>query len=83
MKTKLTPEDINNVIMDEEYYRFPESTVTVCRLVLENGYSVVGKSATLDEANFDAEIGEQVARADAVRQIWELEGYLLKQVLNG
>jgi len=81
MKNKLSPQDINNVIMDEDYYRFPETTVTVCCLTLENGYHVIGKSATLDQADFDQEIGEKVARQDAVRQIWELEGYLLKQHL--
>lgn len=80
-KTKLTQQDIINVIMDEDYYRFPDTTVTVCCLTLENGYHVIGKSAALDVSNFDQEIGEKVAREDAVRQIWELEGYLLKQYL--
>ncbi|MEA1988066.1 MAG: Gp49 family protein [Pseudomonadota bacterium] len=82
MKTKLTPQDINDVIVDEEYHRFPETTVTVCCLTLENGYNVIGKSATINTANFDEEIGNDVARADAVRQIWELEGYLLKTALS-
>ena len=82
MKTTLTPQDINDVIMDEDYYRFPDTTVTVCCLTLENGYNVIGKSATIDSINFDEQIGKDVARTDAVRQIWELEGYLLKTALS-
>lgn len=82
MKTKLTPQDINDVIVDEEYYRFPGTTVTLCCLTLENGYNVIGKSATLSMENFNETIGQDIARTDAVRQIWELEGYLLKQHLS-
>jgi hypothetical protein len=51
--------------------------VTMCVLVLQNGFSVTGESATVSSANFDAELGRTVARQDAVRKMWPLMGFLL------
>lgn len=53
-------------------------TLTICVLVLKNGYTVIGKSACVSPENYNADIGHKIAREDAVRQIWALEGYLLK-----
>lgn len=55
--------------------------LTICILVLRNGFTVVGKSACASPANFDVELGREIARQDAVSQVWALEGYLLKQKL--
>lgn len=55
--------------------------LTICTLVLKNGFTVIGKSACVSPAIFNAELGRKYAREDAVRQIWALEGYLLKQKL--
>ena len=78
---RLSPELIDSVITGEQYYIFPESTTTVCRLILLNGYSVVGTSAAVSLDNFDEAIGRKIARANARDKIWELEGYLLKDRL--
>ncbi len=56
----------------------PLSLLTICVLVLKNGFTVVGKSACASPENFDAAIGRRIARADAVNQVWMLEGYALK-----
>ncbi|MGA3686210.1 Gp49 family protein [Serratia bockelmannii] len=53
--------------------------LTICVLVLHNGFTVTGESACASPENFDAEIGCKIARANAVQKIWALEGYLLKQ----
>lgn len=55
--------------------------LTFCVLVLKNGFTVTGESACASPENFDAEIGMQIARDNAVQKIWVLEGYLLKQSL--
>lgn len=52
--------------------------LTICTLTLWNGWTVLGKSACADPANFNEEIGKRLARADAVNQIWPLMGYDLK-----
>lgn len=53
--------------------------LTICVLVLQNGYTVTGESACVNPENFDAAIGRTVARARAVEKIWSLLGYALKQ----
>lgn len=79
---RLTPEQIDDAIAGEDYYVFPNTTVTVCCLKLANGYTVIGESACVSPANFDAEIGRTVARDDARRKIWQLEGYLLRERIS-
>jgi hypothetical protein len=80
---RLSPDDINAVIVHEQYYVFPGTTVTVCCLTLRNGFNVIGQSAAASRENFDAEIGRSIAYGDAREKIWQLEGYLLKQRLAG
>lgn len=60
----------------------PLGLLIFCVLILKNGYTIVGKSACADPANFDADKGCYWARKDAVKQIWPLEGYLLRQRLH-
>jgi hypothetical protein len=78
---RLTPQLIDEAIVDEAYYVFPGTTTTICRLTLKNGYSTIGESAAVSLENFDEEIGRKVARENARDKIWMLEGYLLKQKL--
>ena len=62
----------------------PESTklMTICTLVLKNGFIVIGHSACADPASYSQEVGEQIALRNAKDQIWPLMGYLLKQELS-
>ena len=78
---RLTPELIAEAIESEEYYIFPNSTLTICKLNLKNGYHVTGESASVSLENFDAEIGRKIAKDNARNKIWSLEGYLLKDKL--
>lgn len=55
--------------------------LTICALVLANGFVVTGESACASPENFDAELGRKIARKNAVDKIWLLEGYLLKERL--
>ena len=78
---RLTPQLIDDAIESEEYYVFPNSTLTICKLNLKNGFHTVGESASVSLENFDEEIGRKIARDNARDKIWVLEGYLLKEVL--
>lgn len=78
---RLTPDDIDAVIVDEEYCVFSHSQMTVCCLTLRNGFNTTGYSACVSPENFDAEIGRKIARKNAREQIWGLKGYLLKDRL--
>ena len=55
--------------------------LTICVLVLKNGFTVTGESACASPENFDAELGASLAFAHARDKIWPLEGYLLKSHL--
>ena len=78
---RLTPAHIDSVIKEIKYYVVPDTTTTICSLVLSNGFVVNGESAAVSKENFDEEIGKKVAYENAREQIWKLEGYLLKQKL--
>ena len=52
--------------------------LTFCVLVLRNGFTVTGESACASPENFDAEIGQKIARQNAEQKIWPLMGYELK-----
>lgn len=56
--------------------------LTICILELQNGFTIVGKSACAHPDNFDAEVGRAFARRDAINQVWPLMGYHLKQQLE-
>lgn len=60
----------------------PLKLLTLCVLVLKNGFTVVGKSACASPENFNAEIGRKVALDDAKRQVWPLLGYALRERLH-
>lgn len=55
--------------------------LTLCVLVLKNGFTVIGQSACASPENFDDVLGRKIARQNAIDKIWVLEGYLLKQQL--
>jgi len=56
--------------------------LTFCVLTLKNGFTVTGESACASPENFNAEIGRNIARENAVQKIWALMGYALKQNLH-
>lgn len=55
--------------------------LTICVLVLRNGFTVTGESACVSPENFDAEVGRKVARQNAVAKVWPLMGYELRSKL--
>lgn len=60
----------------------PLDVLTICVLVLDNGWTLLGKSAPASVENFDRDKGQQFAYEDALKQLWPLEGYLLRENLH-
>jgi hypothetical protein len=93
---RITPADIEANIRYETYFTAAEGAMqsdgdpgdealellTFCVLVLGNGFTVTGESACASPENFDKEIGQKIARQNAVAKIWPLMGYELKSILN-
>lgn len=77
----VTKEQIEGRIAKTEFSIHADSTLTICVLTMQNGFTVVGKSACAHHQNFNKELGEKIAYDDAIKQIWALEGYLLREAL--
>lgn len=70
-------------LVDYDFTASPSlQLLTFCVLVLRNGFTVHGVSACVSPQNFNAEIGRKVARENAVRELWPLMGYALRERMN-
>lgn len=76
---RVTEEYIRSRIVGTDYMTVPGTTVTICHITLDNGYSVRGESACVNPANFRQDIGERIAHDDAFRKLWPLFGFLLAE----
>lgn len=56
--------------------------LSICILVMNNGFTVIGKSAPASAANFNADLGRKFAYEDAIRQLWPLMGFSLRDRLS-
>jgi hypothetical protein len=68
-----------HVITKDEASRL--ALLSICILVLRNGFIVVGKSAPASRENFNAELGKKLAYEDCIRQLWPLMGFVLRERL--
>ena len=78
---RITPEMLDAEIVSEQFHVFEGSCLTVCCLTLQNGFTVTGESACAMPENFDAEIGQKIAKAKARENIWPLLGFRLRDAL--
>lgn len=79
---RVTEENLDFEILDEDYHVFPGTCLTVCALTLRNGFTVTGESECASPENFDAEIGRTIARANAREKLWPLLGFRLRDQLT-
>lgn len=59
----------------------PLGLLSVCIVVMRNGFTVIGKSAPASPENFNADLGRKFAYEDAIRQLWPLMGFALREKL--
>ena len=78
---RVTEESIKSKIMDVSYVDGPK-LLTICIITMMNGFMILGKSAPADARNFDADVGKRYAYDDAFKQIWQFEGYLLRERMS-
>lgn len=76
---RLSPADIERVIVDVSYTTMPSGKAMVCEITLVNGFTVRGDSAVVRKENFREDIGKEISYKRAYDKIWELEGYLLQE----
>ncbi len=83
MPNSVTQEQINSLLDTadtQEHIFWGKELVVSYRL--PNGFTVTGRAACVDPANFDLEIGRKIARESVEHQLWQLEGYRLQIELN-
>lgn len=56
--------------------------LTICVIVLRNGFIVTGESACASPENYQKDIGERIAFENAKQKIWPLMGYALRDHLT-
>lgn len=76
---RLSPSDIDAVIVGETYTTLPSGKCLICELTLKNGFTVRGEAACVSKENFNLEIGKKISKENAREKIWQLEGYLLQE----
>lgn len=59
----------------------PLKPLTICIIVMKNGFTIIGKAAPASPENFDEALGRSLANEDAIRQIWPLMGFALRDKL--
>lgn len=72
-------EDLDAKVAVAEYHRIGETTAIVCSLTLQSGFVVIGQAACLNPDVFDEQAGCELAYQDAMRKLWELEAYRVKE----
>jgi hypothetical protein len=94
---RITEHDVEAAIVAEHYFTaadavkgrtgaqfdrgHPLHLLTLCVLVLRNGFTVTGENACASPENFDEAIGRKLARQKAVDKVWPLLGYQLRSML--
>lgn len=77
---RVTEESIKARIKDVAY--IGHGHLTICIITMANGFHVTGVSAPASPANFDTAVGQRYAYDNAFKQLWQLEGYLLRDKLS-
>ena len=78
---RVTQGDVDAAIKGETYTVLPNGRTTVCQLTLDNGFTVEGMSACVSIENFNAALGQKIARQNAESQVWHLLGFRLQDEL--
>jgi hypothetical protein len=92
---RVTPEALEDNILSVNYINVGDAIcrqgeedhishhlLTICVIVLKNGFTVTGESACASPENYSKTVGESIAFKNAKEKIWPLMGYHLKQALH-
>lgn len=78
---RVTEGSIKARIANVQYILTP-ALLTICIITMVNGFMVHGVSAAASPENFEEEVGRRYAYDNAFKQLWQLEGYLLRETLK-
>lgn len=75
---KLTEQYLETLIREVDYIQNGKTTICIAKLI--NDFEIVGTSAIVNKADFDQEIGKEIARQNVIDKLWELEGYRVQWI---
>lgn len=92
---RISLKDIQDFVLEQHYFHPAESapdpngipkthpfwTTTICIVMFKNGWVSIGHSTPADARNFDPEVGKIHAYDDAMRKMWPMLGFLLRQTM--
>lgn len=76
---RVTEESIKAKIAKVDYLIHDQ--MTICFITMQNGWMSVGHSKPASAANYDEGVGYRYAYDNAFKPLWQLEGYLLVDML--
>ena len=79
---RVTPQDIQDAIVNKTFTLLPDGRTTICQLTLYNGFSVYGSSACVSIENYNQELGERYSEEKAIDRVWEALGAVLADRLH-
>ncbi len=74
---KVSLQEIQDANRKVIYQRIEGTTVTVCVLVLDNGFTAIGTSACVDPAEYNEALGQSIAYKNAESSAWAYLGFRL------
>lgn len=78
--TKVTPQDVEDSIVTEEYKKMGNK-IMVCHLTLVDGFEVIGTAGVVNPEEYDHSIGRVVSRNKALDKVWQHLGSILNHKL--
>lgn len=76
---KVSEADVQLAIKSVQYHRFEGTTVTICCLTLDNGFTATGESACVDPAEYVEALGKEIAYRAAFSKAWAYLGFRLAE----
>ena len=67
---------------DKNTHTLQMQTVTICMMVLKNGYVVIGQATPASPENYDKAHGRKLAYDKCIQQLFPILGYQLKEQLH-
>ena len=68
---------IDDIITNTQFHRFPNTTIVVCCLTLENGHAVTGSSLACPMEEFDEDHAKAFALEEAEVEVFKMNNYWL------
>ena len=68
---------IDDIITNTQFHRFPDTTVVVCCLTLENGHAVTGSSLACPVEEFYEDHAKAFALEEAEVEVFKMNNYWL------